>query len=883
VSAVPQGIAAAGERWRAALHGGRATLRAQFSRDGVPGRLLRGHARLIDRTLKEIWRVAAPAKGAALVATGGYGRGELFPFSDVDLLILLAREPSAEERERLARLVGLLWDIGLEAGHSVRTVEACLEVARADVTIETALLEARHLAGSMALYRRMQQAMRSALDPIAFLKSKRLEQEQRHAKHQDSPYSLEPNLKEAPGGLRDVQLIRWVARACGIGHRWRDLEHKGLILHSEALQLARHEATLQELRIRLHYLAGRREDRIVFDYQNALAEQWGLRESAARRAGERLMQRYYRTAKAITQLNTILMQNFEALLAPGPGGSPRILNERFRVRGELLEASDETLFDRDPRSILEGFLLMQQHRELRGMTAATLRALWRSRGRIDARLRRDPIARLLFLHILQQSNGVVHETRRMNQYDILGRYLPEFGRVVGQMQHDLFHVYTVDQHILMVLRNLRRFTMPEFAHEFPLCSQLMSGFERPWLLYIAALYHDISKGQGGDHSVLGMRDARRFCRRHGLSREDENLAAFLVEHHLALSLAAQKQDVHDPAVVRSFAQRIGSERRLTALYLLTVADVRGTSPKVWNAWKAKLLEDLYRAARRVLAGEAPQPETAVAERQAEAARLLRLYALSEHVQDRLWAHLDTSYFLRHDPQEIAWQTRNLHYRVETPRPVVKARLAPIGEGLQVMIYTPDREALFARICGYFERAGFNIAEAKIHTTRHRYALDTFLVMGQGRGVHYRDLISLIEKDLAEELESRAPLQAPRGGRISRRVRYYPISPVVDLRPDERGTYHVLSIVAADRPGLLYAMARVLAGHRINLHSARINTLGDRAEDVFLISGEALADAKTVLKIEQELLDVLQIGTAAAAPAARYSSGGKSPSGNSASI
>jgi [protein-PII] uridylyltransferase len=846
------------QRWRALLRDGRGMLRERFMAGASPGMLLREHARLIDRTLKEIWRSAAPAAEAALVAIGGYGRGELFPSSDIDVLILLAHDPAPQDRARIERLVGVLWDIGLEAGHSVRTVEACMESARTDITVETALLEARFLAGSKPLFGRLAAAMQQTLDPAAFFKAKRLEQEQRHAKHQDTPYSLEPNLKEAPGGMRDLQVIRWIARALGIGHDWRDLERKGLIVRDEALQLARHEKVLQDLRIRLHYLAGRREDRIAFDYQNALAEQCGLSDSEERRAGERLMQRYYRTAKAITQLNTILLQNLETLLAPGPEAPPRALNERFQVRGELLEVADESLFDREPRAILESFLLMMQHRELRGMTAATLRALWRKRGRVDARVRRDPVAQRMFLAILQQQRGIVHETRRMNQYDVLGRYLPEFGRIVGQMQHDLFHVYTVDQHILMVLRNLRRFTMPELAHEFPLCSQLMSGFERRWLLYIAALYHDIAKGRGGDHSELGMRDARRFCRRHGLPREDEELVTFLVEHHLTLSRVAQKQDVYDPAVVQSFAELAGSERRLTALYLLTVADIRGTSPKVWNAWKAKLLEDLYRAARRVLAGEAPLPESAVAEHQAEAARLLRLYALSEHVQDRFWAQLDTTYFLRHDPQEIAWQTRNLYYRLETAKPVVKARLAPIGEGLQVLIYTQDREGLFARICGYFGRAGFNIVEAKIHTTRSRYALDTFLVMGHGGGVHYRDLITLIELGLSEELESQTPLAAPRTARISRRVRYYPISPVVDIRPDERGAYHVLSIVGADRAGLLYSMARVLADHRINLHSARINTLGDRAEDVFLISGEALADPKAVLRIEQELLEVLQI-------------------------
>ena len=797
-------------------------------------------------------------RGAALVATGGYGRGELYPSSDVDLLVLLAAEPSADDREALERLIGALWDIGLEISHSVRTVEACVETAAADITIRTALLEARYLAGGRSLFRRLQAELAQAGDPARFFEAKKLEQEQRHAKHHDSPYSLEPNLKEAPGGLRDLHVIQWIARASGIGSRWSDLVAHGLIERGEARQLARHEAFLQDLRIRLHYLAGRREDRLVFDLQGALAVQLGHVDTPQRRASEALMQRYYRTAKGVTQLNAILLQNLEARLLPQADEAPRALNERFHIRGELLEVADESLFTREPTAILESFLLLMQHRELRGMTAPTLRALYRARGSVDARLRRDPLARLMFLHILQQPRGIVHEFRRMNQYGILGRYLPEFGRVVGQMQHDLFHVYTVDQHILMVVRNLRRFTMPEFAHEFPLCSELMTGFERRWLLYVAALYHDIAKGRGGDHSRLGAAEVRDFARRHGLSTEDTDLVAFLVEHHLSLSHVAQKQDVHDPEVVQAFAERIGTERRLAALYLLTVADVRGTSPKVWNAWKAKLLEDLFRAARRVLTGELLARDAALAQKQAEAARLLRLYALSDGVQDRLWAQLDTAYFLRHEPQEIAWQTRSLHYRVDTATPVVKARLAPFGEGLQVMIYCRDREALFARICGYFERAGFNIAEAKVHTTRNGYALDTFLVMGQGRGTHYRELISLIESELAAEVESQAPLAPPAGGRLSRRVRHFPISPVVDIRPDERGAYQVLSIVAADRPGLLYGVARTLARYHVSLQTARINTLGDRAEDVFLVSGAALESPKTVLQLEQELLKELTL-------------------------
>src|SRR6266403_1528040 len=450
---------------------------------------------------------------------------------------------------------------------------------------------------------------------------------------------------------------------------------------------------LQDLRIRLHYLAGRREDRIVFDFQAALAVQLGYQDTPHRRASEAMMQGYYRTAKAVTQLNTILLQNLEARLLPEPEHAPRRLNERFRVRGELLEIVDEDLFEREPASILESFLMMMQHPELRGMTAPTLRALGRARQRIDAKFRRDPRARLLFVHRLQQPRGIVHEFRRMNQYGILGRYLPEFGRLVGQMQHDLFHVYTVDQHILMVIRNLRRFTMPELAHEFPLCSELMSGFERRWLLYVAALYHDIAKGRGGDHSELGAQDVRRFCRTHGLSSQDTDLVAFLVEHHLAMSSAAQKQDVHDPEVVRAFASRVGSERRLVALYLLTVADVRGTSPKVWNAWKAKLMADLFLATRRHM--KDGDSTDRLSEIRLASAHTLNLYGIAADSYQLFWAQLDDNYFFDHEAREIAQHTRILLSRVNTPTPIVKARFSPVGEGFQILVYSRDRRGLFA--------------------------------------------------------------------------------------------------------------------------------------------------------------------------------------------
>jgi [protein-PII] uridylyltransferase len=841
------------ERLRAA----RAALRDAYLARPQATKFLHGYRRAVDAMLREIWRRAAFPSGFALVAVGGYGRGELFPHSDVDILILLPAPLSPEHRESVERFVGQLWDVGLEIGHAVRTVGECAEEAAKDITIQTTLLEARHLAGSRGLSGALDEALYDGFDVRRYFKAKRVEQEQRHEKFQDTPYALEPNLKESPGGLRDLQVILWVSRAGRLGKDWRALAERGLITATEARQLKRNEDLLRNIRIQLHLLADRREDRILFDYQNALAAAFGARPSGSKRASEVFMQRYYRAAKAVTQLNTILLQNLGAAIFPSHGTAPRIIDERFQTVRELLDARDADVFDREPGAILESFLIMQQHPELKGMTAATLRALWRARRHIDGPYRRDPANRARFAEILRQPRGIVHELRRMNQYSILGRYLPAFGRIVGQMQHDLYHVYTVDQHILQVVRNLRRFTMVEHAHEYPLCSRLIADFERPWLLYVAAIFHDIAKGRGGDHSKLGRLDALRFCVAHGLAREDTELVGFLVEQHLTMSTFAQKRDLADAEVIAEFARIVRTERRLIALYLLTVADIRGTSPKVWNAWKGKLLEDLLRAARAVLRGDGTGFDQDVQAKQVEARRLLRLYALSDKASEALWRELDLAYFLRHEPQEIAWQTRHLHYRVAPEKPVVKARLSPIGEGIQAMIYCRDQTDLFARICGYFGQLGDNILDAKVHTTRHGYALDTFLVMSPLGVSHYREICSFIEHDLVEHLESDAPLPPPVQGRVSRQLKHFPVTPEVHIRPDERGPYHVLSITAGDRPGLLYGIARVLNQYHVSLHTAKIVTLGERAEDVFVVEGSALANERKMLRLENDLLAVLQ--------------------------
>lgn len=843
--------------WRESLRSGREGLKQAFAGRAAARPLLDRYRRLVDEVLQSLWAALDLPANTALVAVGGYGRGELFPHSDVDVLILLQDAPDAATQAAIERLVGLFWDVGLEVGHSVRTLAECLFEARRDVTVQTNLLEARFLCGERRLFRRFERDFRADLDPRVFFEAKLLEQDQRHARYNDSAYSLEPNIKESPGGLRDLNNLLWLAQAAGMGRRWADLMEAGLLSRSETRQIQSLQRFLFELRFRLHYLAGRREDRLLFDFQHALAGQYGIGATPSRRASEILMQRYYRSAKIVAQMRDILIPGLRArVFGTATGGVSKALNPRFLARGNLLEAVDEALFEREPAAILESFHLMQRHPELQGMGAATLRALWRARHRIDAAFRRDPANRARFMAILREPRGLTWALRSMNRYGVLGRYIPAFGRVVGQMQHDLFHIYTVDEHILTVLRNMRRLAVPEFAHEYPLASRLISGFERPEVLYLAVLFHDIAKGRGGDHSTLGAVDARRFCRQHGLAAADVELVAWLVAQHLLMSATAQKQDLSDPEVIARFAAQMGDERHLSALYLLTVSDIRGTSPKVWNAWKGKLLEDLFLATRRVLGGDGAR--TGIGAVKAEAGRILRLYGLDADAQDRLWRNLDDGYFLRHEAQEVAWHARHLWHRVTGSAPVVRARLAPIGEGVQVMIYAPDQDELFARICAFFERLNYTILDAKIHTTRNGYALDSFLVMDEAqRQVPYRDFLSYIEHELAALLADTAPLKPPTLGRISRHLKHFPIAPEITLRPDEKGLFHALNIVAGDRPGLLSSIAQVLHKHGVRINAAKITTLGERAEDTFMIQGDVLARQKSLLQLETDLLAVLK--------------------------
>jgi [protein-PII] uridylyltransferase len=839
---------------------GRAALRAAYEAKPLTTRLLHGHAALIDTVIAKLWKACRMPANVALVAVGGYGRGELFPYSDVDLLILLP-EPSNDELEAsLSMLVGALWDVGLAIGHSVRTIDECLEVAQADITVQTNLLESRLLTGDEALFQQLKVRYRAQIDVREFFRAKLFERDQRYVRYNGTPFALEPNCKESPGGLRDLQLLGWIARAARMGHNWQELAHKRLIIGNEANDLRSVERLLRHIRIRLHYLAGRAEDRLLFDYQERLATMMGIEATAGKRASEIMMQRYYLSAKKLTQINSILLQNYGDEIFPEREFPAIVINEHFQAVRELLDIRDETVFERHPPALFDCFLLLQQRSELKGMTARTLRSLWLNRTLINAEFRANPANRAKFLEILQQRHGVQNAFRRMNQYDILSQYLPPWRKISCQMQYDLFHAYTVDQHTLLVLRNLRRFTMGKHAHEHPVMTGLMLGFERPWLLYIAALFHDIAKGRGGDHSVQGMGDAYEFCEQHGLEAEDTDLVVWLVRHHLMLSHTAQKEDTSDPEIIQNFALAVGDERRLTALYLLTHADIRGTSPKVWNSWKSKLLQDLFFAAQRLLRGASPQQALRQDERISEARHLLRFHGLRSGAEDALWSQLDTVYFMRHSSDEIAWHAQMLHFQVESDEPVVRARVLEDNSGIQVMVYTLDQKDLFMRLTGFFCCMGLSILDAKVHTTRHGRALDSFTLQNieNSEDEHYRDILSRIEHDLTLALQNPSMPVRPPLVRLSRQVRHFPVTPYVKLRADEAGRYHILSITAADRPGLLCDVAEVLAAHGISVETAKIATLGERVEDSFLLTGGDLAQEARAIKIERELLERLQL-------------------------
>jgi [protein-PII] uridylyltransferase len=843
-------LAAAGtsvESMRDILQGVSGALSSRFLAGAAATDLVADQTAIVDRVIRSAWeRTCGPQlPDAVLAAVGGYGRAELHPYSDVDLLVLLPNTKKRDVREPVSAFLAFLWDIGLQVGHSTRTVNECRDESRRDLTTATTLMEARWLLGPEDLFHRMEEACAppEVWPARSFFEAKLKEQQARHARYGDTAYNLEPNIKGSPGGLRDIHMILWVARRhFGTGDLEALVAHR--FLNPPQLRVLRQGRDfLWRVRFALHVLTGRKEDRLLFDYQARIAKLFGYQDATYMLAVEQLMQRYYRTVMDLSRLNEMLLQLFQEAILMNPEVEAEPLNERFQVKNGFLQTVDDRVFEHQPSAILELFLLLQQHPQIKGVSATTVDAIQRSLYLIDDEFRQDPRNHRLFLQILRAPAGVTHELRRMNLYGVLGRYIPPFGRIVGRMQYDLFHAYTVDAHTLFVVSNLRRFALSRYDHEFPRCSEIMQGLPAPEIAYLAGMFHDIAKGRGGDHSELGSVDAEAFCLEHGMSRYEARLVAWLVRQHLSLSMTAQRRDIADPAVIRDFAAHVGDETHLDHLYVLTVADVRATNPKLWNSWKAQLFEELYAATKRALHRGLETPidkDELLAERKATAQAQLDAAGVDAGTIQRVWALLTENYFLSCRPETIAWHTRKLaDFDADRQQALIDVHDDPTSAGTEIFLYTPQEQPTFALATGVLDELGFTIADARIIPLENGRSMSTYVVLEQtGERIadpaRHDQIRRYMERAVAraDAMPARVTRRAPR------QVRMFSIPTVVSFAVDEKNNRTVMELVAGDRPGLLSEVGKVLRDKQVAIHTAKIVTLGERAEDVFYVTDRA---------------------------------------------
>jgi [protein-PII] uridylyltransferase len=820
-------------------------LHQQF-RDGAPiTNLIRLRARFIDELLGVLWdRHDWGSAGVSLVAVGGYGRGELHPHSDIDILLLID-EANAPAEDCLSGFVTLLWDLGLQIGHSVRTVTECEAKAREDITILTNLMEARTLRGDSGLMEQV--AARIATDRMwpskDFFQAKLEEQEQRHAKYADTEYNLEPNVKGSPGGLRDLQIIGWIAeRHFGVSSL-EDLEDEGFLDPEEKDTLQRGREFMWRVRYALHMITDRDEDRLLFDHQHELAALWGFVDGE-RLAVEQFMHTYYRWALALSRLNEMLIQYFDqAILRGDTEDEVRRLNDRFEVRNRYLEVTSDDVFEREPSALLETFLLLGTNEDIISVGAHTSRLIRSHQHLVDDAFRSDPANRAMFLDILRVPFRMTRQLRRMTRYGILDRYLPEFGQIVGQMQYDLFHTYTVDAHTLQVIQNMRHFLKPAFDERFPVSSRVARRLPKIELLYIAGLYHDIGKGRGGDHSELGAVDAERFCREHGLSKRDTRLVVWLVKNHLVMSAVSQRKDISDPDVILEFANHVGDQDRLDYLFTLTVADINGTNPTLWNAWRGSLLRQLYtetkRALRRGLENPVDKQEW-VSETRDAAIDILEYRGFTiEEVED-LWQERGEDYFLREKADDIAWHTEAIAGHIDREQALVLIRNttdSSVANTTQIFIHARDHAQLFTRVCAALERLDLSVQDARIYNANDGMSLDTFYVLdSSGRSIAEESArLRYIQEQLAEAL-SADNMQAPIiQRRTPRQKKSFTMAAETSLSVDDIKNVTVLEVAAADRPGLLARIGQIFVDFGVELQAAKIQTLGERVEDVFFLT------------------------------------------------
>ena len=848
--------------FRNTLAWGRERLVGLFHEGTPADSLVHARAHLVDEVLREAWTQFLPqaSTGLALIAVGGYGRGELLPASDIDLLVLYDEAELEAAKSRLENFFAFLWDIGLDVGSAVRTVGQCAELASSDVTVITNLTEARPLIGDLSLFSALNEAMKpDAMWPVdTFFRAKVAEQQARHAKYDDSAYKLEPNVKESPGGLRDIHTVAWVAKRHFGASSLTELRERGFLTKTECDELFAGQDFLWRVRFALHMITGRHEDRLLFDHQNKIATLFGYEDADRNRAVEQFMQLYYRTISSLSCLNDMLLQLFEeAILGKGRDAESKALNSRFQIRNQYIEARSDDVFQKAPSALIEIFTLMQQHPKIEGITTGTLRLIRRDRRLIDDSVRADVRARSLFIGMFNEP-GLTRALRRMNRYGVLGRYLPVFGQIIGHMQYDLFHTLTVDEHTLRLVRNLRRLAMERFRHELPFFSDVMAKVPRPDLLFVAGLFHDLGKGSGGDHSETGAHEAEKFCLAHGLSHADADLVCWLVRNHLLMSLTAQRQDISDPEIVSAFAQKVGDRSRLDYLLMLTVSDIRATNPALWNSWRESMLRELYHSTKRAFDRGLDNPQT-TAERVAEQRRAAYALPAASHIDgaltDSIWGRFDADYFLRHSPAELVWHLDAIAHSTDSDLPLVLVKTLD-GRGTTVFVYMRDRDHLFGLSTGVLAKLGLTILDARINTSADGFALDSFVVLeGDGSPIENLHRFEEIGDALRRVLGDPAISVVDVNRRRPTRLRHFDTPTNIHFSQDSARRRTILELVTADQPGLLSLIGRVFHKRGILLDAAKIATIGERAEDVFYIT-DRQHQPITSDKLLDELREVL---------------------------